>query len=226
MILNLWSKPKLKPADLPPSWNNYLRQFERTYSKDQPLETIRFVIMDTETTGLRVKKDRLLSIGAVAVQNWRIEVADRFESYIEKQAVSYGDSIPIHGILPVDRAGCVSAENGVFDFLDYASDSIIVGHHIGFDIAIINQVLSRSVGKKLQNKVVDTARMAQRLHPANSYAQPGTFSLDSLCEQYNIPASDRHTASGDAFITAILFLKLLNRLQQRGVRTLRDLLRR
>ncbi|HKK78702.1 MAG TPA: hypothetical protein VJ933_03695, partial [Phaeodactylibacter sp.] len=79
-------------------------------------------------------------------------------------------------------------------------------------------------GVKLKNKGVDTAVLARRLANHPQLAKRGAFGLDQLCQDYHIPMSDRHTAAGDAYITAILLMKMLRRLEKRGVRTLGDLL--
>ena len=90
---------------------------------------------------------------------------------------------------------------------------------------MVNKVLQRELRQKLKNKVLDTSHLARRLALKPQHARPGTFGLDNLCRLYQIPMHDRHTAGGDAFITAVLLLKLLARLRKRGVHTLGDLLK-
>jgi DNA polymerase-3 subunit epsilon len=91
---------------------------------------------------------------------------------------------------------------------------------------MINQHLSRNYGLKLRNRTLDTARMARRLDGNLREAAIGQpYALDKMCERFQIPAHDRHNAAGDAYITAILFLKLRHRLASRGVDSLRALLK-
>jgi DNA polymerase-3 subunit epsilon len=106
--------------------------------------------------------------------------------------------------------------------LEYIKDAVLVAHHAAFDVAMINFALKRMNLPKLKNKVLDTGHVFQKTKLDNSKAH---FSLDDLSKRFNIPQHDRHTASGDAYITAILFLKLLSILNKKDDLTLRDLLR-
>ena len=110
--------------------------------------------------------------------------------------------------------------------MDYCGNSIIVGHHIGFDMAILNAIAKKLVSDELRNKTIDTASMSIRIEQVRSdyYFQQQDYSLDALTSRYQIPTNDRHTAAGDAYMTAILFLKLLTLLQKKGVNTLGKLM--
>ena len=107
-------------------------------------------------------------------------------------------------------------------------NSIIVGHHIGFDFAVLNPAFQEHLGGQLRNQILDTNQLAKRITSPfykMEIGQGKNFSLDALCKQYGVPIYDRHTASGDALITALLFLKLIGRLEGKGIRHLIDLLR-
>jgi len=111
--------------------------------------------------------------------------------------------------------------------LDYLQNSVIVGHHIGFDFAVLNRAFQEHLGGQLRNQTLDTNYLAKRIHSPfykTSIDQNLNFSLDALCKQYHVPVHDRHTASGDALITALLFLKLMGQLERKGVKYLGDLL--
>jgi len=75
---------------------------------------------------------------------------------------------------------------------------------------------------------LDTNYLAKRIHSPfykMAVGQTQNFSLDALCKQYQVPIRDRHTASGDALITALLFLKLIGRLEAKGVHEFGDLIK-
>jgi DNA polymerase-3 subunit epsilon len=183
------------------------------------------VVLDTETTGVNPKKDRILSIAAVSIQNNQLEVADSFEYFIENDNQN-PDSIHIHGILPKGKESKVSEENALKSFLEYCGNSIIIGHHIGFDMAILNQISEKLVSDQLRNQTIDTASLSIRIEKNRSdyYFTPQDYSLDALTSRYQVQTNDRHTAAGDAYMTAILFLKLLALLQKKGVDTLGKLM--
>lgn len=215
------------PADLPDFLQAYLDGFDAPlFGKKTPITEVPFVVFDTETTGLDHKKDKLLSIGAVKVQHWQIDIRDHLELYVEQkyQPQPKGEAISVHGILPKGHQQTVSETEALQRFLSFCGSSVLVAHHLGFDLSIINRLMHSYPGVKLKNKGVDTAVLARRLANHPQLAKRGTFGLDQLCQDYHIPMSDRHTAAGDAYITAILLMKMLRRLEKRGVRTLGDLL--
>lgn len=211
---------------LPPEWEAYLQHFKHPYTRKTPLRELRFVVLDLETTGLDVKKDRMLSLGAVAIENQQIRISERLECFVSQANYTPNESVGIHGITSKTSAGGITEEEVILHLLSFCGQSIIVGHHIGFDLAMINQVTQRLWGKRIKNKAIDTAYLAQRLHPPRSF-EPAfqAFSLDAVCQQFHIPLEERHTAAGDAFLTAILFLKIMGRLEKRGLKTLADLWR-
>jgi len=220
MMFNFWKKEK----EYPIFWKNYLAHFENKLPKSTPISELKFVIFDTETSGFDIKKDKLLTIGAVRVNNNQIDLADSFEVRILQQDIYNTEAIPIHGIVPNKEKG-ISKNEAVLQFIHYLGSDIIVGQNIAFDIAMINQGLQPMLNEKLKNKYLDTAKLAIRAERLRSshminYAE---FTLDALCKRYKIPMHDRHNAAGDALLTAFLFLKLLTKLKQRGIKTLGDL---
>ncbi|CAH1000182.1 DNA polymerase III PolC-type [Neolewinella maritima] len=211
--------------DWPPWYRAYrdiLAQSE-VPAADRLLNTITIVVLDAETTGLDVRTDRILSLGALRVYGNSIHLAEKFEAYLPSpSSVENSHAIPIHGIIPNSRRYTYSDEPSMLaELLDYLRDSVIVGHHIGFDIEMINRALARHGAGPLKNRVVDTVGLAKRLRPAGYWTPEGDYSLDVLARRYRIPLSDRHTALGDSYITAVLWLKLLTRLAVKLDRDLR-----
>ena len=188
----------------PKFWETYLTYFEENQSKEK-----RYVVFDCETTGLDYKSDRILSIGAVAIQHNEIIVNDYLEVFLQ-QDVFKAETVPIHGILREGKEEKIVEAEAVIRFLEFVKDATLVGHHVDFDIEMINQSLARLDLGKLKNQSMDTDIMYQKLKylPYEQHT-----SLDELCTIYKIKKSDRHTASGDAFITALLFLKLKRKLE-------------
>jgi DNA polymerase-3 subunit epsilon len=196
-----WFKKALQ--EKPKFWETYLSHF---VGKER---SKRYVIFDCESTGLHVKKDRILSIGAVAILDDKIEVNDYFEVFVVQELFK-PESVPIHGIMRNGNEDKIVEAEAIIRFLDYIKDATLVGHHVNFDIELINEGLGRLNLGKLKNEFMDTDAMYQKLKhlPFEEHR-----SLDELCDVYKIRKSDRHTASGDAFITALLFLKLKKKLE-------------
>lgn len=201
MTLN-WFKKITK--EYPKFWEKYLSNFENNLPKPK-----RYVVFDCETTGLDHRNDVILSIGAVAVVENAVHVKDSLELYL-KQDLYKPETAAIHGILKEGKEEKIVEAEAIIRFLDFIKDSILVGHHVSFDIEMINQSLKRLDVGKLKNDNMDTDAMHQKL---KGYQEDQHSSLDELCKALNVSKSDRHTASGDAFITALLFLKLKSRLK-------------
>ena len=145
--------------------------------------------------------------------------------YLEQELYN-PDAVHIHGILKQGNYTKVNEVAAVEQCLDYISTDILVGHHVGFDRDIINAALSRNGLGKLRNKMLDTGVLFKRLvHPINRPLQEKQYTLDELSESLKIPLHDRHTASGDAMITALAFIKIKDRLNKKGDLTLKKLYR-
>ena len=214
-----------KKQSLPDWWQNYVQKIFKC-DKKIPIDSINFVVFDTETTGLNPLTDSLLSLGAVRVLKGRIETQNTFEFHFNDATKKSSESArAIHGLL--NNNGDTSVKAGVIHFLDFIGDAVLVGHHVAFDVAVVNQVLKKMIGKSLLNKTIDTAHLAHRMEVLDGAYYLGALdkSLDELCKLNHIDMHDRHTAAGDALLTSFLFLKLVAKLKKNKILTLGDLLR-
>lgn len=199
-----WFKKVSK--DYPKFWENYLNYFEQEPDESQPK---RYVVFDCETTGLDHRKDVILSIGAVAVVGNAVIVNDSLELFL-KQDVYNIETVSIHGILKEGKEQKIVEAEAIIRFLEFIKNSTLIGHNVNFDIEMINQALKRLDVGKLKNDSMDTDAMYQKF---KGLQEDQHSTLDELCKILKVEKSDRHTASGDAFITALVFLKLKKRLE-------------
>ena len=93
-------------------------------------------------------------------------------------------------------------------FIEYIGNAVLVGHHVDFDVEMINAALERLNCGRLKNEALDIDIMYRKLHDITDKE----FSLDELSTIYKIPKSDRNSSSEDAYRIALLFLKLKSRL--------------
>ncbi|WP_396181372.1 PolC-type DNA polymerase III [Flavobacterium fluvii] len=179
------------------------------------INSTRFVVLDTETTGFDYENDRILCIGAIVLQNNRISIQDSFEIYIEQEHYNKATA-QIHGILKdfvLDRPKELEA---LQQFLAFLGDSIIIAHHAKFDVTMINKALERNGLPELKNKSLDTAILYKKtLITSYLLERKEHYTLDDLADKFDISKKDRHTAMGDAYITAIAFLKILKKLREK-----------
>jgi len=199
-----WFRKSKKEA--PQFWTDYLSAFQR--QPGNPRLT-RYIVFDCETTGLDPKKDVILSIGAIGIEGDAILVNDYFEVFL-KQEMYCPETVPIHGILKTGKEDKLIENDAIIEFLYFIKNATLVGHHTNFDINMVNQALKRLNLGKLKNKRIDTNGLYQKFKGWQSDQNSG---LDELCDVFKISKSDRHTASGDAFITALIFLKLKKKLR-------------
>ncbi len=199
----------------------YRLRFRSTWDADTPIDRVRFIVLDSETTGLDPRRDRLITIGAVAVQAGEIRLADSFEVMLK---IAYNSAaVTVHGITREEAREGMEEPDALLAFLDYLGDGVIVGHHIAHDIATLNAGYERHFGFEMENRFLDTMDLTLHLEKDGAFAGrdaiPG-FSLDALCDFFGVEPHDRHTAGGDAFITALIFLRLLGAARRCGRSTL------
>jgi DNA polymerase-3 subunit epsilon len=175
-----------------------------------PLSAVRFVVLDTETTGLDPRRDRIVTIGAIAVLADEILLQDTFEALLK---VAHNTSaVTVHGVTRDDSRSGLDEPEALRQFLDYLKDGVIVGHHIQHDVQTLNAGYERHFGSRLENLCLDTMDLTLHLEKDGAFAgreRLRSFSLDALCGLFGVVPHDRHTAAGDAFLTALVFQRLL-----------------
>ena len=192
----------------PDFWKDYIDHFKNKPS--QQIDEVRFIVFDTETTGLEINIDRILSIGAISIFECKMDVGDSLELYL-KQEIFNVDSVEIHGILKEGNMVKHTEKEAIISFLEYAKNAVLVAHHAVFDVAMIDASLKRMGLPKLKNKVLDTGILYKKTDLCKDKSKH--YSLDYLSKQFALKKHDRHTASGDAFLTGLIFLKILSNLR-------------
>ena len=212
------------PRDLSPLALQYLREASTGIDRNLPLALAEFVVLDLETTGLDTRTDKILSIGAVLVKCNQIDVSKRVELTIRQSGVGTTDAVQVHQMTRNMIQRGMEEQDAIGQLITFIGARPIVGHHIGFDFTMLSQAAKQHYGIKLSNKTIDTETLAKRVYDFNvTYGNTAHYSLDDLLKKFNIPVADRHTAPGDAFMTALVFLKLLAKLEKRGVRKLKEM---
>lgn len=206
-------------AELVSAYQNYAAK--RRPAK-KPADEIRFVCFDAETTSLDPLQAGVVALGAVAVVEGDIQMDDSIELLVRQ---TYNSSaVTVHGITRQESLAGLAEEEAVARLLYFFRDAVIVGHHVDFDIALLNQASSRLFDVKLHNKAIDTARLSILLARDGALPEMADYSLDTLLRVLGIEPHDRHTAAGDAFLTALAFQRLLRVARHVGRVTLGQLM--
>lgn len=180
-------------------------------------------MVDTETSGLDPRRDRLLAIGGVAVDDAGIQLADSFEIVLLNGAVSPAANVLVHGIgHGAQRAG-VPVPEALAAYRRWAAAAPRVGFHANFDRVVLDRALA-GAGQPLDSRPwLDLAPLASALEPEGQ--RQGRRGLDDWLLAYGIECPARHNAAADACATAQLLLRLRAMAAVRGTRGFDALLR-
>jgi len=163
----------------------------------------RCVVLDVETTGLHLMKDTLISIGAVAVVNGRIVLADSFYVVLQQRESSRKENILVHGISGSAQREGETPADALLAFLEYLGNDPLVAFHVKFDETMIRRAMRQYLGLSFDHTWLDLAYVLPALFPDLMHSHRG---LDDWSRHFNIGNEDRHNAVADALATAQLLL--------------------
>ena len=187
------------------------------------LQDQRMVVLDLETSGLDMRRDIVLSIGAVVIEGGGINLGDQFESTLLRPAQKVSESVLIHGIAPSELEAGEDPAEALLDFMEFVGDSPILAFHASFDQRMLTRALKQTLGYKLRHPFFDVAELAPMLCPDNRLRHNG---LDDWCTHFGLHVLQRHHASADALATAELALILMSKAKRQGLDSLTALQQR
>ncbi len=193
---------------------------KKTKNKDylnKKIEEAKYIVIDTETTGIDPKKDAILSIAAIKIKNFRI--VNIYNTFIDAEVEIPEESKKYHNIEQHHLKDKPKIYEIIPDLIKFIGpDAVIVGHHIKFDFEILNREIQKFFNSKLYNPTIDTGNIYRFLNNTDD-----TVSLDEIIEKYLSKVIDRHSALGDALVTAEVFIKMIQQLGK-SFTTLKDLM--
>jgi DNA polymerase-3 subunit epsilon/CBS domain-containing protein len=182
-----------------------------------PLIALDALVIDTETTGLDAAKARVVEIGALPLKTGVVDEARSFRVLINP-----GEAIPkvamqVHGIGDTAVVDAPSFAQVWKEFSLRLEGTVVVGHTIGFDLAVLRRECARAGMRWQPPRALCTRLLAQAVAPTL-----GSYSLENLADWLEVELTGRHSALGDAGTTARIFLALLPKLRERNIRTLAE----
>jgi DNA polymerase-3 subunit epsilon len=185
--------------------------------EDRLLSELSFTVFDTETTGLSPSDgDQIIQIGATRIVNGKLLKQESFEQLVNPGRLIPPAGIPIHGITQDMVTGKPPITEVLPAFYAFAQDTVLVAHNAAFDMKFL-QLLEPETGLVFSHPVLDTLLLSAVVHPNQE-----SHRLEAIAERFNVTVLGRHTALGDAFVTAEVWLRLLPLLQAMGITTLRQ----
>jgi DNA polymerase-3 subunit epsilon len=187
----------------------------------------KYVVIDTELTGLDEQRDSIISIGAIRMSGGRIELGETFYRLMRPDGPST-QSVSIQGNKPAGLLLEPEIAPVLSEFLSLCGNDVIVGHLFFTDLAFLKNEVRRFLGLEVKNPIVDTYQLyhwlMRRESPGTSYS-PREVKLYEVASQLGVTISENHDAMSDAFITAQVFQRLMPMLIREGVKTVGELLR-
>lgn len=182
----------------------------------RPLNEIDFVVLDVEAIVARAQPARIIELGAYRVH--RGQIIDDFQTLINPEARLPRFIATMTGISDEMLAAAPTFGEIVNAWLEFAGEAVLVAHNSNFDLPLLNREIARIFpGYRMRNPELCTVSLARRL-VSNSEGH----NLDALADHFGIENPERHRAAGDALTTARILLRLLDQLDEHGVRTLAE----
>lgn len=208
-LVQVQSRPEFYDFDL------FQRAGEDHASDDTPLTELTYTVFDTETTGLEPSAgDEIIQIGAVRIVNGRLLRHENIDQIIDPQRPLRPEGIPIHGITEEMVRGQPTIATVLPQFHAFCAGTVLVAHNAAFDMRFL-QLKEEALGIRFTQPVLDTLLLSAVIHPNQE-----SHKLEAIAERLGITIIGRHTALGDAIVTAEVFLRMLPLLAEMGIRTL------
>jgi DNA polymerase-3 subunit epsilon len=189
----------------------------------------RYVVVDTELTGLDEKRDAILSLGAVRMEGGRILLGGIFHRVVSPRTPLSRESVIVHGITPDETDGQPGIRTALEEFYTFLGEDVLVGHFISLDLGFLERE-GRNLGwPPKAHRALDTVSMFHWLrrrgvsHPVLDHHR-GEYRLHGLAQLFGIEARGAHRSDVDAYVTAQLFQRFLPLVHRAGITTVERLL--
>jgi DNA polymerase-3 subunit epsilon len=182
------------------------KRFFADIDLSRPIEETTFTVFDTETTGLDPKSAELVSVGALRVRKMTLDLSEAFHSFTKPQELTKS-SVEIHGITRSElEKRAQPIERVIESFLLYTKGTVLVGFNVEFDRRMVEKYTLKFFGLPLLNYRLDVFHLWKKRGGEGK-------SLKEIGEELNLPVAGTHSALDDAYITALIFLKLVYRMK-------------
>ena len=221
MLSSLWPFRRAR-ARLPEEVVELVRRWRRLaeYDRRRPAPSGRWVVVDVESSGLDAVNDRLIAVGALAVTDGAIDLADSFEVVLRQAKPSDNDNIEVHGIGGTEQTEGLDPGLALAAFLDFVGKDPLVAFHAPFDSTMLRRAIDRHLGIAFKRPWLDLADVAPLAWPKHASRLSG---LDDWLEAFSIPVAFRHRAIADCLATAQLMLLILPHAPGMGAQTAGEL---
>jgi DNA polymerase III epsilon subunit family exonuclease len=178
------------------------------------LDELDFVVVDVEATGAKLPPNRIIELGAYRIRGRKI--VDKFLTLVNPEIVIPRFVVALTGITNEMVKDAPLFAEVTPRWLEFVEDAVLIAHNAPFDTNFLNHEISRVYpGHRMINTNLCTVTLSRNTVPGLV-----NYRLETIADHFGIPVIDRHRAGCDALATAEIFLHLLDRLEQRGVKDL------
>ena len=182
--------------------------------ESQLLDELDYVVVDVEATGAKLPPNRIIELGAYRISGGKI--VDSFLTLVNPEIAIPRFVMTLTGISnEMVKEAPLFAEVAP-RWLEFVSDAVLIAHNAPFDTNFLNHEIARVYpGHRMINAHLCTVTLSRHVIPGLT-----NYRLDTIADHFSIPILARHRAGSDALATAEIFLHLLDRLHERGVKNL------
>ena len=174
------------------------------------------VCFDIETTGLKVTREAITEIGAVALKNGKI--TETFQTFVNPGRRLTPEIIGLTGITDAMLADAPSLKEALTAFLQFVNGRVLAAHNAEFDISFI-RAGCRKVGLEFEPTYIDSLILAQNLLP-----ELHKYKLDIVAEHLDLPAFNHHRASDDAGMVGYMLVPFFEKMRRElGISRLQEI---
>lgn len=204
----------------------YIRQLEREMNSEEtlkiPLKDLNVVVFDFETTGFfPVQGDEIISIGAVKVCGNNIIGEEEFYSLVRYEKTLTEQIKQLTGLSNQQLIDAPPLSEVLVQFMKFIKDHTLVAHHAQHEKVFLQHAIWKLYRTHYTRRIIDTSFLFRAAEPDIKLTR-----LEEICDHNEIPIIDRHHALGDARLTAELWCIYINKLQDAGCKTLKDVYER
>ena len=194
-----------------------MKEKEKNYqSSGELLRSLKFCVIDLETTGGNPDTEKIIEIGMVKIEDRKISEERSFLVNPQKDIPDFVQKLT--GIRKADVEHSPTIEEVIDEIVQFIGDTILVAHNTSFDIPFLNGVLKKLQRPTLDNKVICTNIMTKYMIPDIM-----SSNLNYMSSIFDIPHSQAHRAIEDARATGLLLLKYMDIFESKNIRKVNQL---
>lgn len=173
-----------------------------------------WVALDCETTGLSVRRDEIVSIGAVRIVGNRILTSERLELLVRPERGVSADSVRVHRLRERDLAQGLPIDEALKRLLHFIGSRPLVGYYLEFDVAMLNRALFPMLGQGLPQPQIEVSALyyEHKARQLPAHQRQGEINIDlrfaTMMRDLGLPLYEAHDAINDAVMAALAFIKL------------------